>query len=323
MLSRVADSIYWMSRCVERAENLARFVDVTMHLILDLPDGAAETWKPLVDTTGERAFFDELYEEATQENVVRFLSFDSRYPNSIISCLRNARENARSVREAIASEMWEHLNQFYFMVKDAAECESPPTNSSDFFDEVKMASHLFKGIADSSMSRGEGWHFARLGRMIERADKTSRILDVKYYVLLPRLQYVGSTIDDLQWSAVLRSVSALEMYRKQFHGLSPHRVVEFLLLDREFPRAIQHCVIAADESLHAISGTVPGSYRNIAEQRMGQLRSELAYISVDDVISSGLHEFIDNLQMKLNAIGDGIFDTFITMRPVESQAAQQ
>lgn len=322
MLSRVADSIYWMARYVERVENLARFIDVTLNLMLDLPDGSAEQWQPLVSTTGDQKWFAEHYGVATQENVTRFLTFDREYPNSILESLYRARENARSVRETISSEMWEHLNQFYYMVKDASRDNSALESPHVFFQEIKMASHLFKGITDGTMSHGEGWHFARMGRLLERADKTSRILDVKYYVLLPLVQDIGTPIDDLQWSSVLRSVSGFEMYRKRYHGIDPRRVIEFLMLDHEFPRAIQYCLSSAEDSLHAITGTPKGTFRNLAERKMGQLRSELAYSEVNEIVDHGLHEFLDTLQTKLNTVGEAINETFITMRPVELTTSQ-
>jgi uncharacterized alpha-E superfamily protein len=317
MLSRVADSIYWMSRYVERAENLARFIDVTLNMMHDIPAGAEEQWQPLISTTGDHELFDGRCGEPTRDNVIRFLTFDPEYPNSILSCLRQARENARSVRETIASEMWEQLNHFYYLVRDAAENGRVRDSPHDFFHEVKLASHLFTGIVDATMSRGEGWHFARLGRMLERADKTSRILDVKYFVLLPKVQDVGTPLDDMQWSAVLRSVSGFEMYRKRHHGITPKRVLGFLVLDRQFPRAIIHCVDTANRSLHAISSSPEGTFWNVAEKRLGELRSKLAYITVDEIIAAGLHEFLDSLQTKLNAVGDGIYQTFIAMRPEE------
>lgn len=320
MLSRVADAVYWMARYVERAENLARFIDVTLNVTLDVPGSAGETWRPLVLVTGDADWFARQYAAASPESVIRFLTFDREYPNSVLSCLSRARENARSVREAISSEMWEHLNQFYHAVRTAAGSEQVFESPCEFFHEVRMASHLFQGLTDSTMSHGEAWHFAQLGKLLERADKTSRILDVKSYLLLPTRQDVGTPTDDLQWSAVLRSVSGLEMYRKRHHGITPPRVIDFLVLDRLFPRAVQHCVAAADDCLHAISGTPPGSTRNIAERRLGELRSDLAATQVDDILARGLPAFLDTLQTRLNTAGDGIHETFITLRPVEATA---
>lgn len=315
MLSRVADSIYWMSRYVERAENLARFVDVTHNMTLDLPPGSTEQWGALINASGDHEYFAEHYGEMTRDNVVRFLTLDPEYSGSIFSCVTAARENARSVREVISSEMWEQLNHFYISVCDTARAgrlESP----NEFFQFVKNSSHLFVGITVTTFSQGEGWHFCRLGRVLERADKTSRILDVKYFTLLPNVQSVGTPIDDLQWSAVLRSVSGFEMFRKRHHGITPKRVVGFLVLDRQFPRAIMHCIDVADRSLHRISGSPEGTFWNVADKRLGQLRSELAYATVEEIIDAGLHEFLDSLQTKINAVGDGIHQTFIGLEPV-------
>jgi uncharacterized alpha-E superfamily protein len=322
MLSRVADSIYWMARYVERAENLARFIDVTLNLMLDQPNGLQHhQWEPLIYATGDHEDFKRRYDTATQENVIHFLTFDREYGNSIVSVLNMARENARSTRETISSEMWEQLNEFYHFVREAASRERLDS-ASEFFRAVKQAGHLFNGVTDSTLSHGEEWNFVNLGRLIERADKTSRILDVKYFTLLPSLSDVNTSIDDLQWSAVLRSVSGLEMFRKRFHGITVHRVVEFLVLDRTFPRAVQFCVAGADESLRGISGTPAGSYRNSAEQKLGQLAAELAYLHVDEIVEQGMHQFIDSLQMRLNAVGEAIHDTFFELRPVEKIAAQ-
>jgi uncharacterized alpha-E superfamily protein len=157
--------------------------------------------------------------------------------------------------------------------------------------------------------------------MIERADKTSRILDVKYFILLPKPADVGTPYDDIQWLALLRSASALEMYRQRHGRISPVNVVKFLVLDKEFPRAILHCLTRANESLHSISGTPPGSFSNAAEQRLGQLRAELAYTQAEEVIAGGLHEFIDDFQKRLNFVGDAVFESFFAKRPLETIVA--
>ncbi len=317
MLSRVAESIYWMARYIERAENLARFIDVTLNLILDQPSSEKPQWEPLVSTTGDEEYFKKHYGNPSGENVIRFLTSDSQYPNSIISALRHARENGRTVRESISSEAWEELNEFYHYVNAEANSDAPLTSPSDYFRNVKQHAHLFNGILDATMSHGAGWHFANLGRLMERADKTSRILDVKYFTLLPSASDVGTTIDDLGWSAVLRSVSGFEMYRRRFRSLSVKKVVDFLILDREFPRAVQYCLSGAEWSMREITGSQPLTYRNSAERRLGSLKAELAYSDVDVIINRGLHQFIDDLQSKLNAIGEGIHETFFAIRPVE------
>jgi uncharacterized alpha-E superfamily protein len=321
MLSRVADSIYWMCRYVERAENVARFISVNLNLNLDLPGQAVQQWRPLVVTTGDDALFTAGYESATKENVIRFLTFDRQNPNSVLSCLTSARENARSVREIISSEMWEHINRFFLMLKDTSGYRAALDNPYDFYEQVRLTGQQFQGITDATMTHGEAWQFCRVGRAIETADKTSRILDVKYFILLPTPRDVGTPYDDIQWSALLRSASAFEMYRQRHGRITPARVVDFLVLDREFPRAVLYCLTEANESLHAISASKTGSFSNRPEQLLGQLRAELAYTRADEIISGGLHEFVDDLQKRLNLVGGAVCDTFFAVRPVAGGAA--
>ncbi|MBD1870953.1 alpha-E domain-containing protein [Oculatella sp. FACHB-28] len=315
MLSRVADSIYWLNRYVERAENVARFVDVNFNLLLDSPVGVAQQWKPLVVTTGDLPLFMERYGEFTPENVIHFLTFDPKYPNSILSCLQSARENARSVREIISSEMWEQVNAFYLMVKEASQMQQL-SELFGFFSEVKMASHLFAGVMDATMTHNEGWHFGQIGRLLERADKTARILDVKYFILLPSVKDVGTALDELQWIALLKSASAYEMYRKCQHRITPNEVAEFLILDREFPRSIQFCLLQAERSLCQITGCLPGTWQNPVERTLGKLRSELDYLTIEEITQRGLHQFLDDLQSRINSVGGKMFETFFALEPM-------
>lgn len=315
MLSRVADSLYWMSRYVERAENVARFIDVNLNLMLDMPVGVEQQWQPLVNTTGDHEAFARRLGTANSENTIYFLTFDPENPNSILSCLRSARENARSIREIISSEMWEQLNRFFLEVQELADAASPSQEKShSFYTGVKQACHLFNGITDATMTRNEAWHFLELARLLERADKTSRILDVKYYILLRSVADVGTPWDDIHWAAVLRSASALEMYRKRQGRISPGGIIQFLLLDPEFPRSVRYCVDGARRSLHAITGTPLGSFRNVSEKLLGQLCSDLAFTQVEEVAQFGLHEYLDELQTKMNQVGAGVYDTFFAFK---------
>ena len=322
MLSRVAESIYWMARYIERVENAARIMDANYHMILDLPAGVGEQWEPMVVTSGDEDLFKKLYhDEFNRENVVQFLTFDSRNPNSILSCLQYARENARSVREWISSEMWQQVNTFYLMVKDASREKAVPELPHEFFVDIMMASHLFVGLSENTMTHGEGWEFARLGRMLERADKTARIIDVKYFILLPSVDYVGMPYDHILWGALLRSASAFEMYRKRYGQIVPDKIIDFLILDNEFPRAIHHCLIAAEIALRNISGTSRGRFTNRAEKSLGRLLAELDYIQVEEIKGIGLHEFLDNTQTHLNQIGAAVSETFFSP-PVVPVATQ-
>jgi uncharacterized alpha-E superfamily protein len=321
MLSRVASSIYWLNRYVERAENYARFIDVILNLSLDLPRDTAQQWEPLVATTGDHEAFLSRQKKATKEHVIHFLVADSTNPNSILSCLMAARENARSIRETISTDMWEQVNRFYLMVTHSVANGMSSHNLHPFLADVKAASHLLLGITDATMSHGEGWHFARLGRLLERADKTSRILDVKYFMLLPTAAEVGTPFDIIQWSALLKSASALEMYYKRYGRIAPNDVAAFLILDPTFPRAIRYCLIKGEDSLHAISGSEHGSYQNAAEKRLGRLRAKLDFADIEDCISSGLHEFVDHFQTELNHVGDAVFETFFAPRPFHNTIA--
>ena len=305
LLSRVADSVYWMGRYIERAENVARFLDVNHNLMLDLPHGYQDQWQPIVDTTGDRGWFEKRYGVATREKVVKFLAFDSEYPNSIRSSLLAARENARSVRETISSEMWEQINSLHLLITEGSRKETAGSLPA-LCHQVRMACHLFHGITEVTMTHNEAWHFIRLGRTLERADKTSRLLDVKYFILLPSVRDVGTPYDDVQWSAVLKSVSGFEMYRKRHGRISPDRIVEFLLLDGEFPRALRYCVSRADRSLHVITGSPSDGFSCASEQRLGQLRGELDFARVETILTGGLHEFCDALQIKMNTIDECI-----------------
>ncbi len=320
LLSRVADAVYWMARYIERAENVARYIGVNLNLQLDLPGDPSQHWQSLIDTSGDSAEFVKRYGEATQHTVVEFLAFNAENPNSIFSCLRSARENARSVRETISSEMWEQVNEMYLHM--AAQQLAPGAEwLPEFFRQLRLSSHLFQGITDATMTHNEAWHFARLGRKLERADKTSRILDVKYFMLLPSLSDVGTPYDDIHWSAVLKSVSGLEMYRKKFGKLEPHDIVDFLVMDRDFPRAIHYCITRADASLRAITGTEPGTFHYRSERLMGLLRSELDFTPVDQILSNGLHGYLDALQQKVNDIDDALLTDFVNWRPpVQTQS---
>lgn len=320
MLSRAANAIYWMTRYIERAENIARFTDVNLNVTLDLPD-ALGLWESILATTGDEAAFRALFPKAEKRSVLQFLAAEETNPNAILSCLSKARENARSVREIISSEMWQQVNTAYLAAQEATTAGAHLDQPEEFFARVKQDSHLFDGLMEATMSHGEPWHFGRLGRQLERAEKTARLLDVKYYALLPEPTAMDGAFDDLQWSAVLRSASALEMYRKRRHRITARDVADFLIFDREFPRSIASCLSRAEESLKAITGSPPGTFGNLAEKRLGRTRSHVEYLDIEDVFTLGLHDFLKETQTEINYVGDGIHETFFAMRPVAQHPA--
>jgi uncharacterized alpha-E superfamily protein len=320
MLSRVANSIYWMHRYIERAENYARFMSVNFNLELDLPPSVNQQWEPLLTATADNYLFIKYYEQPTRENVIQFMTFDKRNPNSIVACLSNARENARTVRETISKEMWEHLNQFYLMVRDTSPKQQfGQSQTQSFFTEIRNSIQLFYGIIDATITRNDAWHFGRLGRFLERADKTSRFLDVKYFTLLPEVESVGSTLDLMIWSAVLRSVSAYNMHRQQYRSLTPSSIVEFLILDKMFPRSVAHCVRQAELSLYEISGNnIAQGFGNAAERSLSKLRTDIEFTETADIFKTGLHQYLDNFQTRTNEAGTAIFETYFDLKLVEA-----
>ncbi|NET23634.1 MAG: alpha-E domain-containing protein [Okeania sp. SIO1H5] len=310
MLSRVANSIYWMCRYMERAESYARLIDANQRLILDLPADVPEQWNPIVETTGDQQRFTEQHEEFDKDSVFQFMGLDRENPNSIVSSLSYARENARTIREVISSEMWFHINQVYWEVQKGLAAETYRGNlSSGLIPIVKSASQSFAGIMDSTMSHGTAWLFGTMGRFLERSDQTARILDIKYYYLLPSVDHVNSPLDLLQWSALLKSAGAMEMYLKQFGTVNFDEIVSFLALDKNFPRSILHCLKTAEGCLHEITGS-SSPYSTPPERELGRLRSRLEYMDIVEIKTMGLHEFIDWFQLNSNRISESIFDQF-------------
>lgn len=323
MLSRVAESIYWMNRQIERAENIARATETTLDMALEGTMPPGRLWNGLVCTFGDQADFWQRHGLADQQSVIDFLAFDRQNQNSIVSCLAQARENARTVREMISSAMWHEINRFYLEVCGARVSSGELDNPLEFLTDVKRASQLITGVTDATMAHGEAWHFARMGRLIERADKTSRVLDVEHFFLPPTDRSDKDTpasdelVGTIDWSSVLESASALEMYRKQHGRISRRNVADFLLLDREFPRAVHFCLTKAEGSLLAITGGLKGTYSNAAEQKMGRLRADFDYAAIDEILArqAGLHGFIDVLQERLNAASNAVHETFFATRP--------
>ncbi|CAN5747730.1 alpha-E domain-containing protein [soil metagenome] len=315
MLSRVADSLYWMSRYIERAENNARIAEVNLQLLLDFANqqegDPQQQWDPIISTLEENELFASLYDRPDGRAAIDFIALQKENRNSIYSCISLARENARTTREQISSEMWEQINRLYLFVTSDAAADLLRDSAYEFFRRIIAGSHLFQGITDATMNQGEGWDFIRIGKFLERADSTSRILDVKYHILLPSGESVGGNVDTIQWMAVLKSCSALEAYRKVYvDQVAPWKVAEFLIIDSEFPRSIRFCVESLDGALHRISGTGEADYSNEAERLSGRLRSDVVYITIGDIFKFGLHQYLEAIQKRLVEINNAMFDTY-------------
>ena len=311
MLSRVADSLYWINRYVERAENISRFLEVSEAMALDCPPGSAEPWLPLVDASGDRHRFDITYPMGSPRDVVTFLLLDRDNPNSIVSCIASARENARQIRDVITTEMWEQLNDLYWNVQDGEALWQEPDQEQ--LRSIRRGCQLFYGITDVTLNRDQAWLFSQLGRLLERADKTSRILDVKYFLLLPTPSEVGGVLDELQWISLLRTAGAYHMYRKSLQqAITPASVARFLLLSPIFPRSVRFCLKQINDTLQQIQQIPqPGSADEI-EAVGGQMLAKWNDVQIDALIERGLHEAIDQLQNDLNQLHALIHNRYFT-----------
>lgn len=327
MLSRVAASLYWTSRYLERAENTARLLDVNLQLLLDfhkIDDQALkEHWIPILRSADEEEGFFKLYKTADSRSVTEYMTFCADNPNSVFSCISAARENARQVRDQISLEMWEVLNMAYLFFKDeeARKLWDNGDGAGVLYDKVKNYSHLFQGLTDSTFSRSEGYEFLQFGKYLERADKTSRILDIKYHILLPKVSDVGGAIDTAQWQALLRSASALEAYRRFYMAeILPLKVAEFLIFSESFPRSIHFCLNFLDDYLHRLAGTAHNEYHTPSEKAFGKLLSDLNFLTIEDIFRTGFHEYLTSVQKILDDLDSHIFQAFMYYPPVDMAA---
>ncbi len=261
MLSRTASLLYWMSRYVERAENTARILDVAyrMSLLTKDPDLQDQEWFAPLNITGTLFPFSGRHSLVCAKEVLHFMALDADNPSSIYNCARMARENARTVRGTITSEMWEVLNATWLEMQNMDEDRMYAKGISSFFEWVKERSHLFRGVTFGTMRRDDAFQFSRLGTYMERSDNTARILDVKYHVLLPSVTDVGGAVDYYQWSAVLRSVSAFESYRKVYRDtVTPLKIAELLILRDDIPRSLRFCMRDVAGILRMVENKISG-----------------------------------------------------------------
>ncbi|AYH42473.1 alpha-E domain-containing protein [Azoarcus sp. DN11] len=304
MLSRTADHLYWMARYSERAENLARLLDVTYQMSLVPHDAETErsNWNAIIALNSLEFAYAKRHDEITATNVLHFMVRDETQPSSIYNCLRAARENARAVRGTLTAEMWETINETWVLLRDQSFDEIHVGGIAAFFDWVKQRASLMRGAMFGTMLRDEAFQFIHLGALLERADNTARILDVKYHSLAGvhhgEADDLGEASDFYHWGALLRSVSAFEVYRKVYRDvITPERVAELLILREDLPRALHSCT----EGIVRILGKVRNSRSDETVRRAGQLYAVLRYARMDDIFARGLHAWLDDF---IDAIGD-------------------
>lgn len=301
MLSRVANNIYWMARYIERAENTARLVNVNTHLLLDLPKRMRLGWEPIVDISSSRDYFYTLYDTADERSIVRFLVTDTKNPGSILSALAMARENARSIRDIIPREAWEQINELFFSAKTKTQSVLTQRHRYDCLRSVIFGAQTITGLLAGTMTHDESYAFLRMGRNLERADMTTRIIDVRSATLLPEMTEDLSPFENLQWMSVLKSLTAYQMYRREMRlRISRPDVLKFLLQEKRFPRAFFHTLTEVKSCL----GALPRNEKPL--NALARLEKKLMGAKPQELKQQKLHDFIDELELGLIEVNNSI-----------------
>lgn len=313
MLSRTAENLYWLARYMERAETMARLLEVgyRMALMPSAGEGYRNEWASLVAAAGSSAGFEAKFGETfRQRDVETWLFYDRENPSSVISSIEAARQNGRAIRTALTTEMWDALNGAYLELR---EIERRPRSENPLpvlCDWTKRQNALFRGATEGTHLQNDGYDFLSLGNYLERADNTARLLDVKYYVLLPTTDMVGGPIDTYQWATLLRALSAHRAFHWSYHGeYSPRKIADFLILNVACPRSLLHCQDKVDRHLRRLADAY-GS-RTQAHERAGAIIGELNEARIDDVISEGLHEFLTRFIWQNGALGQDVADGYL------------
>ncbi len=301
LLARFADATFWMARYMERAENLARILDVNETFARD--QRGARNWVPIIQLNADNERFFARHREANAENVIDFYVLDRDNPSSILSTVRMARENARMLRPLISTEMWSQLNVFYNTLATLSPADVVLPALGRLCGVVKEGCQTHTGIVEGTFYRDQGWYFYQIGKALERADQTTRLVDIKYHTLLPSIADVGSPLDASQWNALLRSAAGYHAFRRIYtHGIAPNQVAGFLLFNEAFPRSVAICMRQTSTLLHRLKLDYGLSGGNTAMERVDDIQAVLAAHSIDEVVGRGLHEFLDWIQQQLIAL---------------------
>ena len=313
MLSRTAENLYWLARYMERAETMARLLEVgyRMALMPSTGEGYHNEWASLVAAAGSSGGFEAKFGEAfRQRDVETWLFFDRENSSSVVSCIETARQNGRAVRTALTTEMWDALNGAYLELGDIERRSRTGDLLPRLCDWTKRQGALLRGATEGTHLQNDGYDFLNIGSYLERGDNTARLLDVKYYVLLPTTDMVGGSIDTYQWTTLLRALSAYRAFHWTYGGeYSPRKIAHFLILNRSCPRSLLHCQTKAEEHL----GWLARAYgaRTPAHERMHVMLGELAEARVEDIIEEGLHAFLSRFIYQNAALGQDVADSYL------------
>ncbi len=311
MLSRTAENIFWIARLVERAENMARLMEMGHRMTMIPASGAGyrTEWRSIVSAAGQIDEFEKRYSQFNQETVTGYLIFDPDNPASIVNCIRQARENARAVRSALTTEMWMALNETWIELRDLKPESIEADGLPSFLDWIKARCAQFRGVTDSAILRNDGYDFLRIGGLIERADNTARLLDVKYYVLLPEMEVAGGGIDNYQWTTVLRAVSSLRAYHHIYRSdYQPWHIADFLIRNQQSPRSLFYCYDRIGEHLTRLARRY--GQRNTCQSLADRTIAQLFDQEISDIFQEGLHEFLSSFIVTNNQLSLQLADDF-------------
>jgi len=316
LLSRHAESIFWLARQVERSNSTARILDINESFSRNAR--GEHDWESVLRLYGDEQKFKATGRRPTADAVIHFYILDDHNPNSVLSSIRMARENARALRPLISTEMWVQLNGFHNRLSRLRKPELRVENLNRLCSYIKEACQTHSGITAETLYRDESWYFHQVGRAIERADQTTRLVDVKYQVLLPQASDVGSPIDEAQWNTVLRSAAGFHAFRRRHpQNMSPSMVVDFLVLDRRLPRSVAASVLVANEHLHELRLKHGHTAKRSASNLLRHLAAALAEETADDLIARGLHEALDGIQAELAAVTDALGREFFLLKETD------
>ena len=313
MLSRTAFNLFWIGRTMERAETGARLLAVGARnaLIPNIGGGYRNEWESVLAAGGHTAAFTEKYGEPRQRNIESFLFFDQDNPSSVAACIEAARENGRIVRTALTTQVWDALNSGFQEMQGLRRTERSRLTLSDLIDWTTRQSALVRGAIEDTQLRNDGYDFLHLGYALERADATARLLDVKYYVLLPQVDFVGSGYDNYQWSTILRAMSSHRAFHWAYGGdMTPSKIADFLILNRKSPRSL---ITSAEDVMEHLDRLSRGYGRSTeAQTRIRTVVGELCELAIEDVFDEGLHEFLSRIIAEVRALSDLIHEIYLS-----------
>lgn len=309
LLGRTANGLYWMCRYIERAENMARIVDAGLRIALTRTESAADEWASVIQSAGATLAFEARHAGYDAGNVAHFLLSDTTNPSSVLSSIQTARMNARMVRTALTRETWESINEAWMLFRRMLGGPIDERDLPRILDAIKRETAMIRGAFHGTMLRNEIFDFCQIGIFVERADNTARILDVKYYVLLPSAAWVGSTLDNTQWESILRSVSAHRSYRWVYEAeYKPNNIADFLILNRRMPRSLAFCYRMIGESLNYLAEE--HGVRHACHDTHAETMALLRPGTVGSIIDAGLHEFLGVFVRRNNQLGDEVAQSY-------------